>query len=113
MGEKNSTYSQQIFFPTAAYVVYPAKSKSIQASVGLGGMLSYTRLIDPDEKSADLKKFQNTAGVSFGLRWTPKLSRKLSYRLGWDSVFIPPGLSVLYLTFGHMQSVTTGLGWEF
>ena len=113
MGEKNTSYSQQIVFPNVSYIAYPAKSKSIQASVGLGGMISYTRLFKPDKESADLQKLQRSAGLAFGLRWTPKLSRRLNYRLSWDSVFIPPGASVLYLTFGHMQSVSTGLGWEF
>ncbi|NBX17895.1 MAG: hypothetical protein EBR09_11060 [Proteobacteria bacterium] len=113
MGEKNSSYSQQIIFPVAGYVVYPAKSKSVQASVGLGGMISYTRLANSEEKNAALQKLQRTAGLAFGLRWSPKISRNLIFRAAWDSVFIPPGLSVMYLTFGHMQSVTAGLGWEF
>lgn len=113
MGEKNSTFSQQIIFPQISYKTLVGKSKSIHVSAGVGGMLARTLLLRSSETTETEHKTSSSAGLAFGLHWSPALGRDLRFKLSWDSVFIPPGISVLYLTFGHMQSVTSGLGWEF
>jgi hypothetical protein len=113
VGEKNSAFVQQIAFPRLSYFAALEKSKTSFASVGLGGVIARTKIYNINSASESNEKLSSSAGIALGLHWIPKLTRDLRFRLSWNSMFIPPGTSVLYLTFGHMQSVTAGLGWEF
>lgn len=112
MGEKNSAFEQQISFSHMSYNAPLGKNKSIAASLGVGGMLARTSVLKFDEAGNSSKKVSASAGLALGINWTPQLSRRLRFRMSWDSLFIPPGISVLYITYGHMQSVTAGLGWD-
>jgi hypothetical protein len=112
IGEKNSAFAQQIAFPHMSYVAPLGKSKTIAASLGVGGMVARTSVQKFDENGNSSRKVTASAGLALGLNWTPQLSRRIRFRLSWDSLFIPPGISVLYITYGHMQSVTAGLGWD-
>jgi hypothetical protein len=112
MGEKNSAFAQQIAFSHMSYNANLGKSKTIAASLGVGGMVAQTSVLKFDETGNSRKKVTASAGLALGLNWTPQLSRRMRFRVSWDSLFIPPGISVLYITYGHMQSVTAGLGWD-
>lgn len=113
MGEKNSAFSQQVSYSHLSYSTLLGKTKTVYASLGVGGMVARNRIDEIDITGASQQKTSASAGLALGLRWTPTLGRHLRFRMSWDSMFIPPGASALYLTYGHMQSVTTGLGWEF
>lgn len=113
VGEKNSAFSQQTSFPRLSYMTSLGQHKTLQVSAGLGGVISRTRITNWNSDNENRTKTSVSTGLALGLGWEPSISRQLRFYLHWDSFFIPPGLSVIYLTFGHMQSVTTGLGWEF
>ncbi|MEY4065465.1 MAG: hypothetical protein RIR26_1673 [Pseudomonadota bacterium] len=112
-GEKNSSFSQQTMIAHASYAKSFSKSKSVQASVGLGALLSRTRIVNFEFIGQPATRISRSGGVATGLRWTPSLSKSLRFRLSWDGLFVPPGWSVLFWTFGHSQSLTAGLGWDF
>jgi hypothetical protein len=112
-GEKNSAYAQQIAFPHLSYSTSLGKSKTLEGSLGLGGIISRTKINTYGESGESNQKSSASAGLALGLHWTTKFGKDLRLRMSWNSMFIPPGTSVLYLTFGHMQSATLGLGWEF
>jgi hypothetical protein len=112
-GEKNSAYAQQIAFPQLSYSTSLGKSKTVEGSLGLGGIISRTKINTYNVSGDSNQKFSTSAGLALGLHWTPGFGKDLRLRTSWNSMFIPPGTSVLYLAFGHMQSATLGLGWEF
>ncbi|MFZ9521783.1 MAG: hypothetical protein ACO3A4_15035 [Silvanigrellaceae bacterium] len=113
VGEKNSAYTQQIAFPQLSYSTSLGKSKTLEGSLGLGGLISQTKINAYDDSGESNQKLATSAGLALGLHWTPAFGKDLRMRMSWNSLFIPPGTSVLYLALGHMQSVTLGLGWEF
>ena len=112
-GEKNSAFTQQTAFPQLSWSTSLGKSKTLEGSFGVGGLVSRTKINTYDESGESKQKSSTSAGLALGLHWTPLLGKDLRLRMSWNSMFIPPGTSVLYLTFGHMQSMTAGLGWEF
>lgn len=112
-GEKNTSFSQQSLIAHVSYARPLAKSKSVQASVGFGALLSRTKIVNYEILGQSQTRISRSGGLATGLRWTPTLSKNIRLRLSWESLFVPPGWSVLFWTFGHSQSVTAGLGWDF
>lgn len=113
-GEKNSAFSQQTALAHVSYATRLPGSQSLEANLGLGGIFSRTTLSKSGEAGTRASHISQAGGIAMGLRWKPALlGRKLKFRLSWDTLYVPPGLSVLYFTFGHAQSVSTGLGWDF
>ena len=112
-GEKNSAFNQQNMIAHASYARPLARNKSVQASVGIGALLSRTKIVNYEFVGQSETRFSRSGGLATGLRWTPPLSKSLRLRLSWEGLFVPPGLSVLFWTFGHSQSLTAGLGWDF
>lgn len=111
MGEKNSSFAHQLSLTQLSYSTPLGKLKRFEGSLGLGAVLSRTRL--PENTATEKKEnFSVSGGLTLGLHWRPQLMRDLRFRLDWDSVFVPPGISVMYLTYGHLQSLSTGLAWE-
>lgn len=113
-GEKNSAFSQQTALAHLSYATRLPGSQSLEANLGLGGIFSGTTLSKSGEAGTRASHISKAAGIAVGLRWKPALfGRNLKLRLSWDTLYVPPGLSVLYFTFGHAQSVSAGLGWDF
>ena len=113
VGEKNSDFSQQTALLHLSYSSTLENSKSLRANLGVGEFINRTRILKFDSDGNSSSKLSNATGLALGLHWTPALNNHLRFRAAWDALYIPPGISVLYLTFGHLQSVTAGLGWEF
>jgi opacity protein-like surface antigen len=112
-GQKNSVFSQQLATARLGYSAPLPKSKTIFAQVGLGGVFQRTLIFEQNESMSQLSKWSRAAGLALGVHWTLKPGKNVFMQLGWDALFIPPGESTIYLTFGHIQSVYSGLGWNF
>lgn len=112
-GEKNSNFAQQTALLHLSYGTSLPKSKTLEANLGVGGILFRTQVNRIAETQQSAIAISRAAGLALGLRWKPKLSKNVILRLSWDSLYVPPGTSALYLAFGHAQSVALGLGWNF
>ncbi len=112
-GEKNSTFAQQTALAHLSYATNLPRSRVIEASLGVGAILFRTTVNQTPPDGTASTSISRAAGLAFGLRWNPKLSKNLRARVSWDGLYVPPGSSVLYLAFGHAQSVSAGIGWDF
>lgn len=113
MGRKNSAFTQQLANIRLGYSESLPKLKTVRAFIGLGGVLQRTLLFRQNNSTEQLNSWSRAAGLALGSHWNPRLSSSIDLRIGWDALFVPPGETSIYLTFGHVQSVYCGFGWRF
>jgi hypothetical protein len=112
-GQKNSVFSQQLATVRIGYTASLPNLKVAHAHIGVGGVFQRTVFSGNTETLNQLNEWSRAAGLALGAHWAFKAGKSGVVRVGWDSLFVPPGESALYLTFGHTQSVYGGLGWRF
>lgn len=110
--QKNTAFSQQFATARMGYMAPIPKLKKVFAHIALGGVLQRTLISEKNETLSRLDQWSHAAGLGVGTHWSPKVGQSFVWRLGWDALFVPPGESSIYLTFGHTQSVYCGFGWS-
>ena len=112
-GVKNDSFTQQSALMHTSYATQLPGLSSIQTHLGLGGVMTRTRISNVNDEGDSATRFSKAAGLALGLHWKPMLGKSLGLRLSWNALFIPAGWAVSYLVFGHTQSISLGLGWNF
>jgi len=112
-GEKNSAFAQQTALAHLSYSQNLPRSRVLEANIGVGAILFRTTVNQTLPEGGASTALSRAAGLALGLRWKPELGRNLRARVSWDALYVPPGYSAVYLAFGHAQSLSAGLGWDF
>lgn len=112
-GIKNNSFAQQTAIAHASYLTSFPRQKSLQTHIGIGGILTRTAVEQLADPEASKTSWSKAAGLAMGVHWRPMLSKSIALRVSWNGLYIPAGWAVSYLVFGHAQSASLGIGWNF